>query len=133
MSNPHIGVKDGRLAACPQSPNCVSTQAEDESKQMSPLPFHGGLNETKKLVKELIHQMDRTSLEDDSENYLHVIVTSKILKFKDDVEFYFDETGQVVHFRSASRTGYSDFGVNRKRMESFSESYDRARAKGGQS
>ena len=133
MSNPHIGVKDGKLAPCPQSPNCVSTQAEDENKQMNPLPFYGNLNETKNLVKELIHQMDRTSLKDDSENYIHAIVTSKLLKFKDDVEFYFDENDQVVHFRSASRTGYSDFGVNRKRMESFSESYENARTKGGQS
>jgi uncharacterized protein (DUF1499 family) len=39
------------------------------------------------------------------------------LRFIDDVEFVFDDETKTVHFRSASRTGYSDFGVNRRRMD----------------
>jgi uncharacterized protein (DUF1499 family) len=35
----------------------------------------------------------------------------------DDVEFWFDAAAKTIHFRSASRSGYYDFGVNRKRME----------------
>jgi len=50
------------------------------------------------------------------ENFLHVEFTSKIFRFVDDVEFYFNAPG-IIHFRSASRIGHSDMGVNRHRME----------------
>ena len=51
-----------------------------------------------------------------TDEFLHIEFTSKIFRFVDDVEFYFDEPG-VIHFRSASRIGHSDMGVNRDRME----------------
>ncbi|RWZ55284.1 DUF1499 domain-containing protein [Halobacillus fulvus] len=124
MSKTYLGVKDGKLAPCPSSPNCVSTQAEDDSKKMAPLPFVGDLKETKDHVSALLKEMDRTEVENETERYLHAVVTSKLMKFKDDVEFYFDEEEGLVHFRSASRVGYSDMGVNRKRMESFTTSYN---------
>ncbi|MCA0969739.1 DUF1499 domain-containing protein [Halobacillus litoralis] len=130
MSNTHIGVKDGRLAECPSSPNCVSTQAEDESKKMDPLVFSGDLTQSKKLVKEVLGEMERTSIEDDSQHYIHAIVKSKILRFKDDVEFYFDEQQKLIHYRSASRVGYSDMGVNRKRMEEFASAYKKKSQQG---
>ena len=53
----------------------------------------------------------------EDESYLHYEFTSLLLRFVDDVEFLFDDETKTVHFRSASRTGYGDFGVNRKRME----------------
>ena len=40
---------------------------------------------------------------------------SKIFKFVDDVEIRQD--GDVCQIRSGSRVGYSDRGVNRKRVE----------------
>jgi len=40
-----------------------------------------------------------------------------LLRFIDDVEFVFDDATKMIQFRSASRTGYSDLGVNRRRME----------------
>jgi len=46
-----------------------------------------------------------------------------VWRFVDDVEFYLDETARVVHFRSASRMGYYDFGMNRRRMKEISEQY----------
>ncbi|TGB05363.1 DUF1499 domain-containing protein [Halobacillus salinus] len=130
MSNQHIGVKNGKLGECPSSPNCVSTQTSDQDKQMEPLPFDGGLMETKQKVKEILSDMERTTIEDDSEHYMHAVVKSKIMRFKDDVEFYFDEDQQVVHFRSASRVGYSDFGVNRKRMEDIAAKYKNKEVEG---
>jgi uncharacterized protein (DUF1499 family) len=50
-------------------------------------------------------------------NYIHAEFRSRLFGFVDDVEFSFDEDPKTVHLRSASRTGYYDFGVNRKRME----------------
>lgn len=124
MSKQYLGVKDGRLSDCPNSPNCVSTQATDPEKQMASLPFIGDLIVTKAWVKKMINDMERTAIENESETYLHATVTSKMLRFKDDVEFYFDDKAKLVHFRSASRMGYSDLGVNRKRMECFTSEYN---------
>jgi uncharacterized protein (DUF1499 family) len=44
-------------------------------------------------------------------------VTSLLARFVDDVEIVFDDATKSIHFRSAARTGYYDFGVNRRRME----------------
>ncbi len=54
------------------------------------------------------------------ENYIRVEFTSLIFRFVDDVEFYFptaENEKMIIHIRSASRIGYSDFGANRKRIE----------------
>ena len=56
-------------------------------------------------------------LVEEDEAYLHYEATSLLLRFVDDVEFLFDNETKIIHFRSASRTGYGDLGVNRKRME----------------
>jgi len=51
--------------------------------------------------------------------------------FVDDVEFFFPDTA-VIHMRSASRVGYSDFGANRKRLEKIRQRFQMRRAKDGQ-
>ncbi|MEC3884978.1 DUF1499 domain-containing protein [Halobacillus sp. HZG1] len=127
MSKPYIGVKNGRLSECPTSPNCVSTQTDQEEKRMDALVFTKDLETTKSLIKEILSERQRTTIETENENYIHAVVESKWIKFKDDVEFYFDQKDEVVHFRSASRVGYSDFGVNKNRMEAISQHYDSMR------
>jgi uncharacterized protein (DUF1499 family) len=44
---------------------------------------------------------------------------TRLMRFVDDAEFYLDEKAGVIHVRSASRLGSSDFGVNRARIESI--------------
>ena len=61
--------------------------------------------------------LPRAKLVEEDEDYLHYEFTSLLLRFVDDVEFVFDDATRTIHFRSASRTGYSDLGVNRRRME----------------
>ena len=61
--------------------------------------------------------LPRAKLVEEDEDYLHYEFTSLLLRFVDDVEFVFDDATKTIHFRSASRTGYSDLGVNRRRME----------------
>ena len=58
-------------------------------------------------------------IEQQESDYLYAVFTSPLMRFKDDVEVYIDESSNLVHFRSASRVGYSDLGVNRKRYEAF--------------
>lgn len=65
--------------------------------------------------------MPRTRIVEESENYLRVEFTTAIMRYVDDVEFLIDDSAGVVHFRSASRVGYSDMGANRKRMTAFKE------------
>jgi len=61
--------------------------------------------------------LPRTKLVEEDESYLHYEFSSLLLRFVDDVEFLFDDETKTIHFRSASRTGYGDLGVNRQRME----------------
>ena len=69
------------------------------------------------MLKGVIAGLSRTKLVQEADTYLHYEFTSLLLRFVDDVEFLFDDETKTIHFRSASRTGYGDFGVNRRRME----------------
>ena len=105
-----------QLKPCPESPNCVSTQTQQKSKQMDPIPFALDLKEILKIIKSVVENLPNTHLEKETLNYLHYTFKSKIFRFTDDVEFLIDAGQKLIHFRSASRTGYSDMGVNKKRM-----------------
>ena len=105
------------LGPCPSSPNCVSTQALDEGHAIAPIRYHKSLAEAKEVLKEVIRSLPRIQLVEEGETYVHYEATSLLLRFVDDVEFLFDDETKTIHFRSASRTGYGDLGVNRKRME----------------
>ncbi|MEP7150202.1 MAG: DUF1499 domain-containing protein [Nitrospira sp.] len=106
-----------QLSPCPSSPNCVSTQAQDQEHGIAPFRYQKNLAEAKAALKVIVLSLPRTTLVEEEEAYLHVEVTSLLLRFVDDVEFVFDDNSKTVQFRSASRTGYSDLGVNRRRME----------------
>jgi uncharacterized protein (DUF1499 family) len=106
-----------QLASCPSSPNCVSTQAQDEGHAIVPFRYRKSRAEAKEALKDAIRSMPRTKLVEEDETYLHYEVTSLLFRFVDDVEFLFDDDTKTIHFRSASRTGYGDLGVNRTRME----------------
>ena len=105
------------LGRCPSSPNCVSKQAQDEGHAIGPLRYLKSRAEAKEALKEVIRSMPRTKLVEEDETYLHYEITSLLFRFVDDVEFLFDDETKTIHFRSASRTGYGDLGVNRARME----------------
>lgn len=105
------------LVSCPSSLNCVSTQAQDDGHAIAPFRYRKSRAEAKESLKAVVQAMPRTRLVDEDEAYLHYEFTSLLLRFVDDVEFLFDDESKTIHFRSASRTGYGDFGVNRKRME----------------
>jgi uncharacterized protein (DUF1499 family) len=105
-----------RLDPCPSSPNCVSTQAQDAGHAIAPIRYRKSRVEAKEALKEVIRSLPRTKLVEEDESYLHYEFTSLLMRFVDDVEFLFDDETKTIHFRSASRTGYGDLGVNRTRM-----------------
>ncbi len=115
-----LGVKDGRLSPCPSSSNCVSSQSLDREHAISPLTYAPlSVSAAHDKLKKIIQGMKRTEIVTDTGTYIHAEFTSAVWRFVDDVEFFFDESSNTIHIRSASRLGKSDFGVNRKRIESI--------------
>ncbi|MEM9271930.1 MAG: DUF1499 domain-containing protein [Cyanobacteria bacterium P01_F01_bin.143] len=108
----NLGVTEGKLAACPDSPNCVSSQSEDPQSKIDPLPYISIGD-----LKNIIVNMERTTIIEETDNYLYAEFKTKLMGYVDDVEFYLDSEANVVQVRSASRLGKSDLGVNRKRIE----------------
>jgi len=111
----NLGINNGMLAECPDSPNCVSSTASDEAHKMEPIKLEGVDDPLKKIKSVIADDFSRATLITETEDYLHYEFTSLLFRFVDDVEFYLDDGG-VVQFRSASRVGHSDMGANRQRM-----------------
>ena len=114
----NLGIEGGRLAPCPNTPNCVSTQeeAEDANHYMEPISFSGSAREAMEAVAGVVEEMPRAEDVRSEDDYLRAEFTSRIFRFVDDVEFRADEETGLIDFRSASRVGRSDMGVNRERM-----------------
>lgn len=122
----NLGVKEGALAACPDSPNCVNSQTpeSDAEHAIAPLSLKTSAPEAIARLKDIITDMERTEIIEQSETYLYAEFTSALMGYVDDVEFYADAAAGVVHVRSASRLGQSDLGVNRKRIEAIRSLYE---------
>jgi len=108
-----LGVKNGLLAPCKHSPNCVSSQADVSDRKHYIAPLRASMDE----VRQAVEALPRTRIVLAHSNYLYAEFRSKLLGYVDDVEFFFD--GAVIQVRSASRLGRRDFGVNRARIEAI--------------
>ncbi|MBD2728941.1 DUF1499 domain-containing protein [Nostoc sp. FACHB-892] len=115
----NLGISNGKLAPCPNSPNCVSSQSTDETHKIAPLTFTSTPEEAIANLKEIIQSLPRTKIISESQDYLYAEFKSALLGFVDDVEFYLDRNANVIQVRSASRLGQSDLGVNRQRIETI--------------
>jgi uncharacterized protein (DUF1499 family) len=109
--------KNGHFAPCPGSPNCVSTEARDDIHTIAPISYSTDMENAKAKLIGVIRSMPRSKIVSERINYISAEFTSAIFRFVDDVEFFIDDDSKTIQFRSASRVGYSDMGVNRKRME----------------
>ena len=112
-----LEVRDRRLPLCPDSPNCVGTLDNSEDHAIAPYRYRKSLNEAKAVLKQVFNELNRTELVKEEDTYLQYEVRSFMFRFVDNVEFVFDDASKTIHFRSAARSGYYDFGVNRRRME----------------
>jgi uncharacterized protein (DUF1499 family) len=126
VSSEQLGVKEGKLAPCPDKPNCVSSQSTDEKHGMKPIPYNGTAEEALTKLKTILSNRKRTEIVEADTHYIRAEEKSKLFKFVDDIEFYIDTASENIHFRSASRTGYSDMGVNKKRMNEIREAFQNA-------
>jgi uncharacterized protein (DUF1499 family) len=111
----NLGARDGSLASCPASPNCVSSQAGDERHRIAPLVFSGDPDAAFARLKLVLGRRGDTTVIDERTGYLRVEL--RTLLFVDDGEFLLDRAQRVIHLRCASRLGYSDLCKNRSRAE----------------
>ena len=109
----NLGVKDGRLAPCKTSPNCVSSQADPQDAEHYIPPIKSSLENVRKAVQ----AMPRATIIEETGDYLYAEFRTRLLRYVDDVEFFHD--GAAIQVRSCSRLGRRDFGVNRKRVEAL--------------
>ena len=116
-----LGVHNGKLTACPPSPSCVCSQCDIDVHQMDPWNYQGTANDAITAVQSVLNSYPRTSLIETEPRYVRAESKSLVFGFVDDLEFFIDDVEQKVHFRSASRVGKSDFGVNRSRMQKLHE------------
>jgi uncharacterized protein (DUF1499 family) len=114
-----IGIHHNRLAACPASPNCVSSDAEDEKHRIAPFQLKGDPGQDWPKVPAAVRSLPRCRLITQTGTYLHAECRSRIFRFVDDLELLLDPASGIVAVRSASRLGYSDLRVNRRRIEAL--------------
>ncbi|MGR9105388.1 MAG: DUF1499 domain-containing protein [Gammaproteobacteria bacterium] len=107
------------LPPCPDSPNCVSSQALDDNHFVEPLHFTGSGRTALQILTETIRNLPDTRILESGETRLHAEFRTRWLKFTDDFEAILDEQHAVIHIRSASRVGYWDLGTNRRRIETI--------------
>jgi uncharacterized protein (DUF1499 family) len=113
-----LGVRDGKLKACPSKPNCVCSQtAGDPGHFIEPLRFEGDAARAWKALHSAITGMERVQIVNDEAQYLYAEFTTRLMGYVDDTEFLLDTANHAIHVRSASRLGHRDFGVNRDRIE----------------
>ena len=117
LSAPHAAAVQNRISPCPNSPNCVSSQSSDSAHYIEPLRYTGNLADARQKLINLLQTSKRFRLISVETDYIHAEFRSLIFNFVDDVEFYFSSDARTIDVRSASRTGYYDFGVNRRRVE----------------
>ena len=112
-----LGVKGGRLKPPPRSPNAVSSQSEDLSHAIAPLTYTSSAQHAMETLVKIVETTPRTRIIARTADYLYAEYSSALMGFVDDVEFWFEPNSKIIHARSASRLGHSDFGVNRARIE----------------
>lgn len=120
-----LGVKDGKLSKLPSTPNCVSTETLVEEKKVMPFSYKGSYEDSKEKIIQIIINYPGAKIVKNQDKYIYAVFTTKVMKYKDDVEFYFDDELKEVKYRSASRKGYSDMGLNKERYEKIKLIYNK--------
>ena len=118
-----LGARDGRLAACPERPNCVASRDADDAHAVPPFAYAGDARDAMARLAALIQAQEGATIVMRRDDYLHAEFQSKLMGFVDDLELLADPAAHVIHVRSASRLGYSDLGVNRARVAALQAAF----------
>lgn len=106
----------GALRPCPATPNCVTTESDDPVHAMPPVPFADAPEAAQARARAALLAEPRLRIVTERAGYVHAEARTRVFRFVDDVEVVVDAGARVFRFRSASRQGRTDLGVNRQRM-----------------
>ena len=116
-SAPSLGLNQGKLKPCPDSPNCVCSENNPaDALQLRNYDSEQAWHRLQNIITD-----QGGHIIENTDSYLRAEFHSKWLGFIDDLEARLDKQQDVIHLRSASRTGYYDFGVNRNRIDTIKE------------
>jgi len=115
-----------RLGDCPHKPNCVSSEAADPGHNVAPLQMQGDPSAAWEGIADIVSRLPRATIVAHTDHYLHAEVKSRLFRFVDDLELLWDPATGRVAIRSASRLGYSDLGVNRRRVADLRREFKQA-------
>lgn len=126
----NLGIHNHELSSCPNSPisqfrtkkNCVCSQDQNVLYFIEPIATKHSIGQAKEVAMQIIQGLPSMKIKQEEAEYLHIEATSVLMGYVDDFELYFGEVGKI-HVRSASRLGYSDFGLNQQRVEAFRKLY----------
>ena len=125
MKKPENIAPPEALTVCKNSPNCVSSTDERSKFYIAPIQIHGQKNHTQEQVMaqiiDILTNKMGLNVTIHSAQYVHAEAVSTFFRFVDDIELMINDDLTEIQLRSSSRVGYSDFGVNRKRMEAFKQ------------
>jgi uncharacterized protein (DUF1499 family) len=116
-----LGEVAGKLRACPGSPNCVSSDATDDEHRIAAIEIVGPPEVAFAAARRIVSEWPRSEIVHDGPLVMHVECTSTLMRFVDDLELVLRPLRGEIAVRSASRGGYSDMGVNRRRVEQLRE------------
>lgn len=119
----HVFSQENPLPPCPSSPNCFRSKPQAKRAWKNPLPFIKNKNTSTDSIKSLLDSYDNTQLVGFNGDTIHYTFTTHIGDFIDDVHFFIDEKNQCIHYRSASRVGWGDFGKNKRRMKKMAKKW----------
>jgi len=114
-----VGLINGNFYPCPKRHYCVSSQSdiENNTNYIKPINYKTTMEEARKKLIKVINSLKRTKLLKETNNYLRFLFITRLFRFKDDVEFLFDDNEKIIHLKSQSRIGGYDWNTNRNRME----------------
>ncbi len=118
-----LGVENGKFKEISTKPNGVSTQTSQEEKRVAPLALKENVEASKVAMKKAFAAYEGIEIKEETSHYIYAVATTGKMKFHDDIEVYFDENANHVGYRSASRAGYSDMGLNKTRYEAIAKLY----------
>lgn len=108
--------RPSQLGDCGPRPNCVSSTASAPRRRVGPWKIVAPVDDVWRGVREIVESTPRTRVIEDEALYLRAEARSRVFRFVDDLELLLDAEEGYLYGRSASRVGYSDRGVNRRRL-----------------
>ena len=105
------------LKDCPMKPNCVSSKELRQDYHIEPLHYEGSFRKAQQRMLDVLSSLKRMRVVSVEDNQIRAESVSAIMRYVDDIEFTFNERLKLIHVKSASRKGYYDLGVNRRRVE----------------